>query len=131
MRLRFLLALSVVFALGVGVSGALAGEGNPPNPRKLCTNGHWQQLGFKSEDKCLNALQSVQQDCKSVEGTFGTDNQTTAFPGAKVLWTCNGDGVTGALATGVLFQDCFLFGTSAAWSLNGTQGNPAMTCFRI
>jgi hypothetical protein len=130
MRLRLLLALSVVLALGVGVSGALAGEGSPPNPRKLCTKGHWQQLGFKSEDKCLNALQSAQQDCKSVEGTFGADNQTTFFPGAKVLWTCNGDGVTDDFAVEVLFPDCFFFGNAAGFTSNGTQGDPAMTCAR-
>jgi len=91
-------------------------EGSPPNPRKLCTKGHWQQLGFKSEDKCLNALQSAKQSCRSVEATFGVDNQTTAFPTGTVLWTCNGDGVTGDVAD-VLFTDCFFFGNAAASNL--------------
>lgn len=129
MRLRMLVVLSVLLALGIAVSGALAGEGSPPSPRKLCTKGHWQQQGFKSESKCVNVLQSVQQECRSVEGKFGTDNQT-ANDVDKVLWTCNGDGVTADFFGNVLAPDCFFFGNSAAWNLNGTQGVSAMTCFR-
>jgi hypothetical protein len=130
MRLRLLLVVSIVLAFGVAVSGALAGEGSPPSPRKLCTKGHWQQQGFKSESKCVNFLQSVQQDCKSVEGKFGADNQNGTVAGAKVLWTCNGDGVTDDFADNVLFPACFILGNTASWSLNGTQGVSAMTCFR-
>jgi hypothetical protein len=66
---------------------------------------------FKSESKCVNFLQSVQQDCKSVEGKFGADDQTGALTGAKVLWTCNGDGVTNDFAENVLFPDCFILET--------------------
>ena len=129
MRFRLLLVLSIVLAFGVAVSAALAGEGTPPSPRKLCTKGHWQQQGFKSESKCVNFLQSVQQDCRSVEGKFGADNQTGNNL-TKVLWTCNGDGVTVDFFENVLAPACFILGNSASWSLNGTQGVSAMTCFR-
>jgi hypothetical protein len=77
----------------------------------------------------VNFLQSVQQQCRSVEGTFGADNQTGNNL-SKVLWTCNGDGVAADFFEAVLASDCFIFGNSAAWNLNGTQGVSAMTCFR-
>jgi hypothetical protein len=57
--LRLLLLVSVVLALGVGVSGALAGEGNPPNPKKSCTNGHRHKQGVKRKSKCSNGVQPV------------------------------------------------------------------------
>jgi hypothetical protein len=128
--IRLLLVLSIVLVFGVAVSAALAGEGNSPSPRKLCAKGLWEQQGFKSESKCVNALQSVQQDCRSVEGKFGADNQT-ANNLFKVLWTCNGDGVTFDFFDTVLVADCFIFGNGATWNLAGTQGVSAMTCFRM
>ena len=84
----------IVFALGVAVSAASAGEGNPPNPRKLCTKGNWEQWTglnggqkFKSEDKCLNYVLGsgasarffqTALDCDAVGGAFGTVNLRTA-----------------------------------------------------
>src|SRR6476469_9558268 len=129
MRFRLPLVLSIVLVFGVAVSAALAGEGSSPSPRKLCAKGHWQQQGFKSESKCVHSRQSVQQDCRSVEGKFGADNQT-ANNLSNVLCTCNGDGVTCDLFDTVLAADCFTFGNSAVWNLDGTQGVSAMTCFR-
>ena len=86
--------MEIVFALGVAVSAASAGEGNPPNPRKLCTKGNWEQWTglnggqkFKSEDKCLNYVLGsgasarffqTALDCDAVGGAFGTVNLRTA-----------------------------------------------------
>jgi hypothetical protein len=130
-----LLALSIVVALCVGVSAAMAGEGSQPSPRSLCTKGRWQQWPvptggqFQSESKCVNFLQSVQQDCRSVDGKFGADNQNGPLEGARVLWTCNGDGVTLAFVESVLAADCTTFANALAWSRNGTEGVSAMSCF--
>jgi hypothetical protein len=125
MRLRLLLVLSIVLAFGVAASVASAGS-DPSSPRKLCTKGHWQQNGFKSEDKCMSYLQFVEAKCRSVGGTFGVDNQVTFVVVGHVLWTCNGDGLTIDFATTELFPDCLKVGTGAAF-----QGDAsAMTCFR-
>ena len=128
--LRLLLVLSVVLGLGVGVSDALAGEGSPPNPRELCTKGHWQQVGFTSESKCLNFLQSAQTDCKSAQATFGADNQT-GLSFSTLLWTCNGDGILNDDVLDMLNSDCFHFGEVSVVNGKGTGGVTAYSCFRF
>jgi hypothetical protein len=139
MKLWLLLVLSAVLALGVAVSAASAGEGSPPNPRKQCAKGRWQEWVkpdgtplFRSENKCLNYVHSggtlplqtkskSQLDCEALGGTFSTDPASNhVTPNGTFLWSCN-NGPFQAFS-GAIFGDCI---TDAG------AGNAALMAFSV